>query len=167
MDQHVNFLCRSVFLELRRTGHLRHFRSVDATKKLVSSFVLSRLTTATLCWQVSRISGLIVIREYKTMQLVLSLADEGETMQSLCSDPCTGCQSELGLSTRFPPCAIVAEIHLLLPTYLIFSLSTFPLSAFCRRWSHDCSTHQTQQVWKACFLIHRTCDQEFPPQTSA
>ena len=124
-------------------------------------------TTATLCWQVSRKTGWIACREYKTMQLVLSLADEGETMQSLCSDLCTGCQSELGLSTRFPPCAIVAEIHLLLLTYLIFSLSTFPLSAFCRRWSHDCSTHQTQQVWKACFLIHRTCDLELRPQTSA
>ena len=57
------------------------------------------------------------------MQLVLSLADEGDTMQSLCSDLCTGCQSELGLSTRFPPCAIVAEIHLLLLTSLIFSQS--------------------------------------------
>ena len=43
MDQHVNFLCRSVFLELRRIGHLRHHLTVDATKKLVSSFVLSRL----------------------------------------------------------------------------------------------------------------------------
>ena len=43
MDQHVNLLCRSVFLELRRTGHLWRHISVDATKKLVSSFVLSRL----------------------------------------------------------------------------------------------------------------------------
>ena len=43
MDQHVNFLCRSVFLELRRIGHLRRHLTVDATKKLVSSFVLSRL----------------------------------------------------------------------------------------------------------------------------
>ena len=67
---------------------------------------------------------------------------------------------------QFPPCAIVAEIHLLLLTYLI-SVSTFPLSAFHRHWSHDCSTHQTQQIWKVCFLIHRTCDLEFPPQTSA
>ena len=120
-----------------------------------------------LCWQVSRKTGWIACREYKTMQLILSLADKGETMQSLWSDICIGCQSELGLSTRFPPCAIVAEIHLLRLTYLIFSLSTFPLSAFCRRWSHDCSTHQTQQVWKACFLIHSTYDLEFPPQTSA
>ena len=43
MDQHVNFLCRSVFLELCRIGHLRRHLTVDATKKLVSSFVLSRL----------------------------------------------------------------------------------------------------------------------------
>ena len=56
------------------------------------------------------------------MQLALSLA-EG-------SDLPTGCQSELGLSTRFPPCAIVAEIHLLLLTYLIFSLS-INLLALC------------------------------------
>ena len=43
MDQHVNFLCRSDFLELRRIGHLRRHLTVDATKKMVSSFVLSRL----------------------------------------------------------------------------------------------------------------------------
>ena len=127
MDQHVNLLCRSVFLELRRIGHLRRHLSVDATKKLVSSFVLSRLD--------SLLAGLpenrwIACREYKTMQLVLSLADEGETMQSLCSDPSTGCQSELGLSTKFPPCAIVAEIHLLLLTDLIFCLS-INLPALC------------------------------------
>ena len=65
-------------------------------------------TTATLCWRVSRKTGWIACREYKTMQLVLSLANEGETLQSLRSDLCTGCQAELGLSTRFPPCAIVA-----------------------------------------------------------
>ena len=123
-------------------------------------------TTATLCWRVSRKTGWIACREYKTMQLVLSLADEGETLQSLCSDLCIGRQSVLGLSTRFPPCAIVAGIHLLLLTYLL-CLSTIRLSAFCRCWSHDCSTHQTQQIWKACFLICRTCDLEFPPQTSA
>ena len=35
------------------------------------------------------------------MQLVLSLADDGETMQNLCSDIYIGCQSELGLSTSF------------------------------------------------------------------
>ena len=92
-------------------------------------------TTATLCW-------------YKTVQFVLSLADKGEKMQNLCSDPSTGCQHKLGLSTKFPPCAITAEIHLPLPTCLIFSLSTLPLSAFGRRWSHDFSVHETQQVWK-------------------
>ena len=122
MDQHVNLLCRSVFLELRRLGHL----SVDATKKLVSSFVLSRLDYCN-----SLLAGLpenrwIACREYKTMQIVLSLSDY---------------QSELGLSTRFPPCAIVADSSA--TAYLSDLLSTFPFSAFCRRWSHDCSTLQT------------------------
>ena len=103
MDQHVNLLCRSVFLELHRIGHLRRHLSVDATKKLVSSFVLSFVRTAALCWRVSRKTGWITCREYNTMQLVLSLADEGEATQSLCSDPSTGCQSDLGLSTEFHP----------------------------------------------------------------
>ena len=116
MDQHVNFLCRSVFLELRRIGHLRRYLSVVATKKMVSSFVLSRLDYCN-----SLLAGLpenrwIACREYKTMQLVLSLSDECETMQSLCSDLCIGYQSELGLSTRFPPCAIVADSSV--PAYL-------------------------------------------------
>ena len=43
----------------------------------------------------TRKTGWIACREYNTMQLVLSLADEGETTQSLCSDPSTGCQSDL------------------------------------------------------------------------
>ena len=123
MDQHVNLLCRSVFLELRRIGHLRLHLTVDATKKLVSSFVLLRLHYSNSLLAGLPEIGWITCREYKTMQLVLSLADEGDTMQSLCSDLCIGCQSELGLSTRFPPCAIVAEIHLLLLTSLIFSQS--------------------------------------------
>ena len=121
VDHHVNFLRRSVFLELRRTGHL-----VGATFLLMRRRSWFRLsfcqgwTTATLCWRVCRKTGRIACREYKTMQLVLSLAHEGEIIQNLCSDLSTGCQSELGLSTRFPPCAIVAEIHLLLSTCLIF-----------------------------------------------
>ena len=135
--------------------------------KLVSSFALSRLDYCK-----SLRAGLPENRpdRLQTTQnsaacLVLSLADEAETMQSLCSGPSTGCQSELGLSTRFPPLAIVAETHLLLPNCLIF-LSAFQVSAFRKRRSHDCSTHHTQQVWKACFFMHRTSDRQFPPQTS-
>ena len=123
MDQHVNLLSRSDFLELRRIGHLGRHLPVDATKKLVSSFVLSRLDYCN-----SLLAG--APENSLDRLLVLSLEDEGETMQSLCSDLCIGCQSELGLRTRFPPCAIVAEMHLLLLTYLIFSLS-IDLPALC------------------------------------
>ena len=99
IDQPVNLLRRSVFLELRRTGHLRRHLSVDATKKLVSSFDLSRPDYCNSLLAALPEKGWIACREYKTMQLVLSLADEGETTQSLCSDPSTFCQSEIGLNT--------------------------------------------------------------------
>ena len=112
MDQYVNLLCRSVFLELRRRGHLRHHLTFMQRRSWFHLSFCQSWTTATLCWQVTRKTGWITCREDKTMQLVLSLADEGETMQSLCSDLCIGCQSELGLSTRFPPCAIVAPAYL-------------------------------------------------------
>ena len=99
------------------------------------------------------------------MQLVLSLADEDETMQSLCSDPSTGCQSEFGLNTNFSPCAIVAEIHLL-PTCLISSLS-LSLAALCvPETLHGPVNVIAQQVWKACLVVHRTSDLEFHPKTS-
>ena len=77
------FFCRSVFLELRRIGH--HRRHIYLSMRRKSWFRLSfcqGLTTATLCWRVSPKTGWITCREYKTMQLVWSLADEGEAMQA-------------------------------------------------------------------------------------
>ena len=62
MDQQVNLLCRSVFLKLRRIGHLRHHLSVDATKKLVSYFVLSRLDISDSLMEVSRKTSWIACR---------------------------------------------------------------------------------------------------------
>ena len=57
---------------------------------------------------------------------------------------------------RFLPCAIVEELNLLLPTCQT-SLST-SLLALCVLQAPVCSvsTHETQQVWKTCFLKHRT-----------
>ena len=62
---------------------------------------------------------------------------------------------------RFPPCAIVAEINLLLPTCQT-SLFT-SLLALCVLQAPVCSVsmHETQQVWKTCFLKHRTSGLEF------
>ncbi|KAK7092915.1 hypothetical protein V1264_008591 [Littorina saxatilis] len=43
MDAHINSLCRTAFLEMRRISQIRHLLSLDATKTLVSVFILSRL----------------------------------------------------------------------------------------------------------------------------
>ena len=42
LDQHISNICRSAYCELRRISSVRHLLSVDATKTLVSSFVLSK-----------------------------------------------------------------------------------------------------------------------------
>ena len=43
MKQQVSRICQSVYLELRRISSVRHVLTVDATKTLVTSLVLSRL----------------------------------------------------------------------------------------------------------------------------
>ena len=75
LDQYANLLCRSVFLELHGIEHLRRHLSVDATKNLVLSFVLSRLVYCD-----SLLAGLPENRlnACRATQLVLSLADEGD-----------------------------------------------------------------------------------------
>ena len=41
MKEHINFICKTAFFELRRIRTIRHYFSVDATKTLVVSRVLS------------------------------------------------------------------------------------------------------------------------------
>ena len=43
MKQQVSTICQSAYLELRRISSIRHVLTVDATKTLVTSLVLSRL----------------------------------------------------------------------------------------------------------------------------
>ena len=43
MEQHVNFVCRSCFSQLRQIGHIRKYLTTDATKSLVNSRITSRM----------------------------------------------------------------------------------------------------------------------------
>ena len=43
LKEQVNKLCQLVYLEIRKIGSIRQYLSVEATKTLVSSLVLSRL----------------------------------------------------------------------------------------------------------------------------
>ena len=43
METHVNSLCRSLYLELRRIGQIRDYLTIEAAKTLVCSMIFSRL----------------------------------------------------------------------------------------------------------------------------
>ena len=43
MDKHATNICRSAYAELRPIGSIRHLLTVNATKTLLSAFVLSKL----------------------------------------------------------------------------------------------------------------------------
>ena len=122
--------CRSVFLELRIIGRLRRHLSVDATKKLVSSFGLSRRDYCN-----SLLASLPEIRldrlqrvQHNAARLVLGRRGRDHAKPLLRSLHCLPVRPQI--EYRIPPCAIVAEIHLVLPTCLVFSLS-INLPALC------------------------------------
>ena len=43
MKEHINFICKTAFMEIRRISTIRHYLTDDATKTLVVSLVLSRI----------------------------------------------------------------------------------------------------------------------------
>ena len=43
MKEHINFICKTAFLKIRRIRTIRHYLTDDATKTLVVSLVLSRI----------------------------------------------------------------------------------------------------------------------------
>ena len=43
VEMHVNNICRTAYCELRRISTIRQYLTVDATKTLISAFVLSKL----------------------------------------------------------------------------------------------------------------------------
>ena len=154
MDQHIKRFCGIVFLELRRIGH---FGATYLLIRLRSGFHLSFCKRQDYCNSLleslpeNRLDRLQRV-QHNAARLVLGRRGRDHAKPLLRSLYWLPVRPRI--EYRISPCAIVAEIHLVLPTCLVFSLSTFPLFAFCRRWSHDCSTHQTQQVWKACFNSH-------------
>ena len=43
MEQHVNFVCKSCFGQIRQIAHIRQYLTTDATKSFVNSLVTSKL----------------------------------------------------------------------------------------------------------------------------
>ena len=43
MEEHINFICKTAFLEIRRISTICHYLTDDATKTLIVCLVLSRM----------------------------------------------------------------------------------------------------------------------------
>ena len=71
MKEHVNFICKTVFLEIRRISTIHHYLTDDAKKLLLFFWYSHALTIATLSWLVSLSPWLANFRESKTVQPVL------------------------------------------------------------------------------------------------
>ena len=143
MDQHVKRFCGIVFLELRRIGH---FGATYLLIRLRSWFHLSFCKRQDYCNSLleslpeNRLDRLQRV-QHNAACLVLGRRRRDHAkplLRSLHWLPVRG-RIEYKIST----CALGAELHLLLPICLIFSLCLiFPLFAFRRLGSHGSSKHQ-------------------------
>ena len=72
VKEHINFICKTAFLEIQYTSTIHHYLTDDATKTLVISLVLSRTVCCnSLSWLVSPSTWSANFRESKTVQPVL------------------------------------------------------------------------------------------------
>ena len=71
MKEHINFTCKTAFLEIRRINTIRHYLTDDATITLVVLSYSHALVIETLFWLVSLSPWSADFRESKTVQPVL------------------------------------------------------------------------------------------------
>lgn len=137
---------------------MRHL-SVEVMKKLVSFFILSRLDCCNSLVTGLPESKLYHLQGVQTNAACLVLGRQGRDHAKPLLRSLHCCQSKLRLSTRFPPCAIVAQIHVFLPTCLIFSLSVNPhiLQMLVSRLPHTSGSTNMESV-----LSHRYIHDQWP-----
>ena len=100
LKEQVNKLCQLAYLETRRIGSVRQCLSVEATRTLVSSLVLSRLIIAMLSLLALLRFSLIKSGECSTAQLASSTKLQNLLTLLLYSLISTGCRSAAGLDTK-------------------------------------------------------------------
>ena len=71
MTEHINFVCKTAFLELGCISTIRHYLTDDATKLLLFLLYSHTLAIATLSWLVSSSPWSVNFRESKIVQPVL------------------------------------------------------------------------------------------------
>ncbi|KAK7094370.1 hypothetical protein V1264_005945 [Littorina saxatilis] len=143
MDAHINSLCRTAFLEMRRISQIRHLLSLDATKTLVSAFILSRLDYCN-----SLLAGLPdakLDRLQRIMnnaaRLVLQLAPSRPPRRQ--ARPPTAhheqCSTSCAAQAQARPCHPSIQGYLLMTLHWlpIKARITFKIATLCYRSLHD------------------------------
>ena len=100
LKEQVNKLCQLAYLEIRRIGSIRQYFSVEATKTLVSSFVLSRLD---YCNALLAGSPQVLLDKKQRVQLLSSSRLQSSKIcshYSFYSLVSTGCRSAAGSNTK-------------------------------------------------------------------
>ena len=65
IDAHVQDICRKVYIDIRRISSIRHLLTIDATKTLLSAFVLPKLDHCNSLYYVSR---MYVVEKHQKVQ---------------------------------------------------------------------------------------------------
>ena len=90
MKKHIIKICQAAYFELKRISSIRRFLTEDATKTLVTSYILSRLDTATVSLWVHLILSSNLSRKFRTLLHDLFSWHPVITTQHLSWKNCTG-----------------------------------------------------------------------------
>ena len=128
MKEHVNFICKTAFLEIRRISAIRHYLTDDATRTLIVSLVLSRFDYCnSLGWSPPELGG-------QTSESPKLYSPSCSPCTSTCSlqysDIFTGCLSEPEFPIRLHASVSVPLPHPSLLISLTFYICTLLLDLF-------------------------------------
>ena len=125
MKEHIDFICKTAFLEIRGISTICHYLTDDAPKLLLFLSYSYALTIATLSWLVSLSPWSTNLRKSKTVQPVLWFVHFHMFTLLQYSDLFTGCLSKPEFPIR--PCRCF-NATISTPAYLSDLLHLYSLS---------------------------------------
>ena len=134
MKEHVNFICKTALLEIRRISTIRHYLTDDATKTPVVSFVLSRIDYCNSLLAGLPQSLVDKLQRVQTVRPVLYSVHFHMFTSFQFSDFFTGCPSKpefpirlhASVSTSSPPPPLLISLTFYIYTLLLALFAPVP-----------------------------------------